>query len=213
MSDIQKLKQEVMLELVGHGNSGNSTTIAMWNCIDYLAATNRLVQEPAQDRAEALALFDDAIQSIRWMLNHASETPKKQIGTLLSCFTLKDNHTSRVDKQLEILWEKRETIRSALSIPAAPVEVIEQVAEALENIKCDWSHDAFIDMPTFDKEPLTNGEYRDEILRFIAGRAPMTLHDILREVCSLKEYKKRALSRQKIAKDAIKALEPFRKVK
>lgn len=63
---------------------------------------------------EAFDAFDDGINALRWLLNHASESPKKQVGGLMSCFSIEDNHTSRVDDLLENLWQKREAIRTVL---------------------------------------------------------------------------------------------------
>lgn len=73
-----------------------------------------------QKRGENLAVFSDAMNTIRWLLNHAAYSPKKHIGGLMECFTVKDNHTTKCSEQLESLWELRETIRAALSHQSIP---------------------------------------------------------------------------------------------
>jgi hypothetical protein len=67
-----------------------------------------------------VAIFDDGINAIRWLLNHAREKPKKTVGGLMECFTIEDNHTSRTDETLERLWENREAIAEILNTRTAP---------------------------------------------------------------------------------------------
>lgn len=68
------------------------------------------------DRAKALADFDRRIDTIRYILNIANETPKTHIGGLLLRFhKFEDGSIKSINQQLEEFWQERETIRAALA--------------------------------------------------------------------------------------------------
>lgn len=78
---------------------------------------DRAIEQEAvsgEDAKAALVAFADAIDAIRWLLNHAKESPNKRIVGLMESFTIKDNHTSRTDETLERLWNQAPTIRALL---------------------------------------------------------------------------------------------------
>lgn len=56
-----------------------------------------------------MATIEHSYDALRWLLNHAEESPRKQVGGLMQCFQMHDGQRWPVKMLLESLWEKRKT--------------------------------------------------------------------------------------------------------
>jgi len=89
----------------------------------------------------ALQDFDRRIDSLRYVLNFANSEPNKTLGSVINStfHKLPDGRMITTYRELENLWESRETIRQSLQTLEALMPLVEEMAEAVVDMAATLS--------------------------------------------------------------------------